>query len=89
MSTSLNDIVQLTPAPDGLMAVFVDECKEKEYCEPAAALATVAVDDGFGCIEKDVLTLVISELGFSFAEEDAAFVRLDWSIRKPCQCSTI
>jgi len=82
MNTSMNDIIQIIPAPSNLRVVYYDGSQNGESCEPVAALALVAVDDGFGCIERSVLALGISDGGLYFAEYDQDFERLEWSARK-------
>lgn len=88
MNPTMNDITQIMPAPANLRVVFLDQTENKEFCEPVAALALVAVDDGIGRIDRDVLALGISDTGLYFSEYDPNFERLEWSLRKPCPCST-
>lgn len=89
MKPDMNDIVQIIPAPENLRAVYLDSKRDKEFCEPVAALALVAMDDGIGGTEREVYALGASDIGIDFAETCSNFVRLEWSKRKPCQCSTI
>ncbi|PLY01749.1 MAG: hypothetical protein C0622_06610 [Desulfuromonas sp.] len=87
MKPTFNDIIQIIPAPANLRAVYLDSEESKEFCEPVAALALVAVDDGLGGTERDVRALGASDIGLDFADSCENFVRLQWSVRKPCQCS--
>ena len=87
MKPTVNDIIQLIPAPPNLRVVYRNESENREHCEPVAALALVTVDD-FSRPEREVVALAISDSGFEFAESYDNFVRLEWSLRKPCPCST-
>lgn len=87
MRPSANDIIQLIPAPHNLRAVYFDEDENKELCEPVVALALVTVGD-FSRPEREVVALAISDIGIEFTESISNFVRLEWSLRRPCPCST-
>ncbi len=83
MNPSMNDIVQIIPAPADLCVSY-----HGYLSNPVVCLALVAVDDGFGTMTRDVVPLVVTDLGIDFALDDTAFNRLEWSVRKPCKCST-
>lgn len=88
MKPTANDIIQLIPAPPNLRVVYMDESENREHCEPVAALALVTVDD-FSRPVREVVALALSDTGFEFAESYRNFVRLEWSTRKPIQCSIV